>query len=371
MTKSVIKTIESIDFAEFSKTLEYRQNLINAELESISQEIITDTTEQFGIYPAEVINAYIAVLLRGGKRIRGALAMEAYEMFGGKDQDVIVKAACALEMLNTYVLVADDIQDRSLTRRGGPTAHIILKKYHDNLHLKGDSQHFGEAAAISSFLIAQHLASNILLQLPVEESVRIRALVSVNKSFVITGHGQTLDIFSEAVEDISEQDIYNILSWKTAYYTFINPMQLGAILAGASEQQISPLVDYGLNAGRVFQLTDDIIGTFGNELDTGKSSLDDIKEGKRTLLIVSALKAASSSDAYFLSSCLGNQNITMSEFKRCKNILEKTGALSATKQAAMDSATEAIEVLDTNSTWPLSSRKFLQDLVGYLLIRKS
>ncbi|MCU0667202.1 MAG: polyprenyl synthetase family protein [Patescibacteria group bacterium] len=371
MSKSKTSSHTSQSIINLSTILNARKEALDADLKYVADNLIAETAEQFGEYPTQAVRAFIDVLMRGGKRIRGSLAIETYKMFGGKEQDVIIRAACALEMLNTYMLVADDIQDRSLTRRGGKTAHIQLKEFHEKNHLKGDSQHFGEATAISSFLIAQHYATNLLVNLPINDSVKVTILNNINKCFVITGHGQTLDIFCEAIQDVSEQDIYNILSWKTAYYTFINPLQLGALLAGATEQQIVPLAEYGLNAGRVFQLTDDIIGTFGEESETGKSPLDDIKEGKRTMLIVKALKNASDSDAYFLHSCLGNQDITISEFNRCKKIIINSGALEDTKQAASEAAKTAIKIVESNGEWPESSQNFFKDLVNYLLIRKS
>ena len=274
---------------------EYKQ-AIDTELKTYAQQLVADTTESFGPYPAEAVRAFTDVLERGGKRIRGSLAIAAYEMFGGTNRQLILQAACALEILNTYILVADDIQDRSLTRRGGKTAHIILKEYHEQHYLSGDAQHFGESIAINAFLIAQHYAMNIFANLDAPAEQKIRAIDNVNRCFIATAHGQTLDIFNEVVQSVAQQDVDNVLEWKTAYYTFINPLQLGAILADASELDLAQLADYGLYAGRAFQIADDIIGVFGDESVSGKSSMDDIREGKRTTLVVYAIANASKSD---------------------------------------------------------------------------
>jgi len=333
--------------------------------------MLTDTYEQFGEHPHTVMSAFNDVLNRGGKRIRGALAINTYKMFGGTDMELILRAASALEMLNTYMLVADDIQDRSPTRRGGPTVHTELMQMHKQLHYKGDSSHFGVASAISSFLVAQHYAANIIAELPTTAEVRIAALKNLNRCYLVTGHGQTLDIFSEYAANVTKNDINNILVWKTAYYTFINPMQLGAILAGADDKSIESLVNYGREAGRTFQLTDDILGTFGSENLTGKSPLDDIKEGKRTLLIEYTLDMANKTDQYFLLDCLGNQKLSAAEFLRCQNIIMESGALAATQQEAAQSAQKATSALDEHKDWPKPERQFLTDLVNYLLVRSS
>jgi geranylgeranyl diphosphate synthase type I len=131
------------------------------------------------------------------------------------------------------------------------------------------------------------------------------------------------------------------------------------------------LAEYGLHAGRVFQLTDDIIGIFGDSSVTGKSNLDDIKEGKRTLLVIHALAKASDSEAYFLESCLGNQSLTMHEFEQCQHILQSTGALEYAQNEAALSAQKAIDCVTRQSTWNEAPKEFLMQLAKYLLVRKS
>lgn len=355
----------------FGNRLGVYKTIINDAIAEKIKLLKTQTAEVYGEMPLEAVNAYCDVLSRGGKRIRGALAMVAYEMFGGTDTKMIAEAAAALEMMNTYILLADDIQDRSQVRRGGKTAHIILKDYHKKKHLGGDSLHFGEAVAINALLLAQHFAMNIFAGLNADAEVRIKAIENVNRCFIVTSHGQNLDIFSEAIGNVSLDDVNNVMEWKTAYYTFINPLQLGAILAGAADKDLAGLADYGLHAGRTFQITDDIMGTFSDETEMGKSPLDDIKEGKRTLLIVHATKNASKADAYFLETALGNQNLTAAEFEQCQKIIKASGALENAQNAARISAKNALEVLHKHKNWDKNTKLFLQELVQYLVERKS
>lgn len=369
--KASKKTANTTDFSDFKIKLSGYKDFIDTELDNVCKHMLAGTKEQYGEYPSKVVEAYINVLMRGGKRIRGALAIASYEMFGGKDVKMITQAAAALELFNTYILVADDIQDRSDTRRGGKAAHTQLADLHKQEHLKGDAYHFGEALAINIFLIAQHYASNIILQLDISAELKAKAMVNINNCLIVTAHGQTLDIYSEANETLDSNVLNNILEWKTAFYTFINPLQMGAILAGASQKDMASLEAYGLAAGRAFQITDDIIGTFGTPSETGKSELDDIKEGKRTLLVVNAIKNSSQADAYFLQNLLGNQQITKADFDRCKKIIIDSGSLDSAKAEANISATSAVEVIKSNTGWPKDSRKFLIDLVDYILVRKS
>lgn len=371
MAQNLKSTNQTIDFLDFNEKLAKYKNLIDDELEQTVKQMHADTAEIFGDVPTEVVDAFASVMLRGGKRIRGALAIASYEMFDGKDEQTIVKAAAALEIFNTYILIADDIQDRSVARRGGPTAHTILKNLHEQQHLQGDSVHFGESLAINSFLIAQHYGSNLILSLDIDANLKIKALENINKCFIVTAHGQTMDIYGEASQNVNIDIVNKTLSWKTAYYTFIDPMQLGAILAGANQDKLQTLEDFGLQAGRAFQITDDIIGTFGEQDNTGKSTMDDIKEGKRTIMVVKALQSISQADAYFLESCLGKQDLTTAEFDRSKKIIQDSKALDYAMQEANYAAENSLQIISNDSGWPTKNRKFLEDLVAYLLIRKS
>jgi geranylgeranyl diphosphate synthase type I len=173
MSVTTNKALKDTDFKEFSQKINDYKKLINNEIELLSVQLLADTKEQFGEVPGLVVDAYLKLLNRGGKRIRGALAIASYEMFGGTNQAMIVRAAAALEILNTYILVADDIQDRSESRRGGETVHTLLKQMHTKGHLKGDSTHYGEALAINSLLIAQHYAANLILTLDAPENLII------------------------------------------------------------------------------------------------------------------------------------------------------------------------------------------------------
>jgi geranylgeranyl diphosphate synthase type I len=181
-----------------------------------------------------------------------------------------------------------------------------------------------------------------------------------------------LDIFNEVLETADEQAVDKVLLWKTAYYTFMNPLQLGAILAGADEAQLKKLEDFSLSAGRVFQITDDILGIFSEEDKSGKSPLDDIKEGKRTLLSVKALELAPKADAYFLEQMLGNKQLSQAEFQRCRTIIEDSGALAYARKQAQDSVIDALAALDkAGDGWVQTHKEFLAQLVQYLIDRKS
>jgi geranylgeranyl diphosphate synthase type I len=369
----MIKTDKKIpDSEQFTKTLLELKKLIDKDIELYSEKIQNETYECYGENPTLAVKAYLDLLKRGGKRIRGTLTITAYKMLGGKNDETALQAARAIEMMHAYILMVDDIQDRSETRRGGPTAHIQLKNYHEHHHLKDESQHFGESIAMNGFLFGVHNALNVLINLDCNPEYRLAAIKNVNDHFISTAHGQSMDIFNEVLETSDVSDVEKVMTWKTAYYTFMNPLQLGAILAGASSDDLKDLEKYSLHAGRAFQITDDIIGVFGEEDASGKSPLDDIKEGKRTLLTVKALELAPKADSYFLEQMLGNKNLTNSEFLQCREIIEQSGALEYAKNQAKSSVIDALASIDKlNDSLSKEQVNFLKQLVSYLVDRKS
>lgn len=372
MSKKANITDSTESLALFRDKLTSYKALIDADIARYSKELETLTAEQFGTNSLQATSAFTEILGRGGKRIRGALTMLAYEMFGGPEPLVALVAARAVEMLQAYVLIIDDIADRSVSRRGGPSAHILLKDWHEKSGLEGDSLHFGESIATNAALLGCHAATSIITDLCVPTDYKVKALKTLNQNLIVTAHGQFNDMYNEVLQADDEQAIENVLVWKTAYYTFISPLQFGAELAGADNETLETLSEYGLHAGRAFQIGDDIMGTFSNEQQLGKSPLDDIREGKRTLLITFALKKANKTDGQFLRQCLGNPNLNQADFDRCKQIIEKSGSLSHAKVEAQKSADAASEVLATKTDgWDATSVEFLRQLVQYLVIRKS
>lgn len=356
----------------FAKKLKSYKKLIDTDIADYSKQIKKSTLQNYGAHSRIATDAYLEILARGGKRIRGALAMAGYEMMGGKNEKMILVAARALEMIHAYLLIMDDIQDRSLTRRGGPTAHIDLSLYHQVKHLSGDADHFGISLALNAMGIGNHAAQVLVANLDAPEDVRLKALSILNQSIIITAHGQTSDIMNEVNGRVTMRDVDNVLLWKTAHYTFLNPITFGMVLAGADCAATDAVRDYALNAGRAFQITDDILGTFGHEFTSGKSPLDDIREGKRTVLTLYALDHAEKADKNFLIQMLGNQNLAQAQFDRCKDILVETGALKFASEEAKKCVDLAVTSLKQQKiAWKQDGVDFLTGLAEYLINRNS
>lgn len=366
-----IRTASS-ETALFAKKLAQYKQAIDTDIAAYTKTVQKSTLQHYGARSRLATDAFLAILARGGKRIRGSLAIVGYEMMGGKDQAMIVQAARVLEMIHAYLLIMDDIQDRSLVRRGGPSAHAALAAYHRDGHLSGDARHFGMSIALNAMGIGNHAAQVIVANLDVPEDLRLKAISILNQSVIVTAHGQTSDIMNEVSGLVTMKDVDNVLEWKTAHYTFLNPLTFGMVLAGADCSATDAIRDYSLEAGRAFQVTDDILGIFGSEFESGKSPLDDIREGKRTVLTLYALEKAEKADKNFLIQMLGNQDITQEQFERCKEIMIETGALKFARQEAQRCVQAAIDSLKGKDIdWDLVGVDFLVGLAKYLVDRRA
>jgi len=362
--------------ASFQDQLAAYKQAIDADIAAYRKHVLATTAEQYGEYAALITDVYFDILSRGGKRLRGSLVMTGYEMCGGRDQTMIVRAATAMEMLHAYMLIIDDIQDRSTLRRGKPAAHEMLAAYHRRHHLRGDSMHAGVSLGLNAALSGAHAAHMLLAGLSVPDEYKVKVLGIVNLTMVITAHGQTYDIMNEIQPEVPAINIDRALEWKTAHYTFLNPLCVGMVLAGAGCEDTNAIRDYALSTGKAFQIADDIAGVFGKKTVTGKGAGSDIVTGKRTLLITHALAQAEPADKHFLNKCLGNSSLSAANLDRCRRIIMASGALDYAREIRDGHIAQALEALHIHQRrWPAGNVRFLRQLAqqltkeqGFLLV---
>jgi geranylgeranyl diphosphate synthase type I len=363
--------MDSTDVAFFADQLKTRKQRFDRIIGDYWQDELLTIRKNYGDASYRTMQAYASILSRGGKRIRAALAETAYRMFGGSNQQVIDDMGRILEMVHAYLLIIDDISDRSDIRRNGPSAHRLLEQWHDEAGLHGDTTSFGSNTATLAAMVGLHQAMTDTTKLDVAAERRVIALENLNELLTITCHGQINDIVNEASNTHDESQIERALLWKTAYYSFVNPLQFGAILAGAPEEALEVLAQYGEVAGRAFQISDDLVGVFGSVEQTGKNPADDIREGKRTLLALKALELAEPEDAAFLESQLGNRNLTDAGFTRCQTILKQSGAVKAA-QHELEVSCQKAQHIATGGRLPAGDGvRFLNGLAEYLQTRQS
>lgn len=218
-----------------------------------------------------------------GKMIRGSLVVAGNRAFGGSDSQEVVDAACAMELVQSFLLIHDDIMDDDDTRRGAPSVHA---QYRDGASAWGVSQEtpFGRSMGICAGDVTLLLAQRLLAGLEVDAEIyrRINQLVAREIAFV--GVAQMNDLYFGYLSDAAgEDEVYDLYRYKTGRYTFSLPLALGAIFAGASAEAVSEIMRFGEEIGVVFQVIDDDIGIFGETEATGKPVGSDIAANKKTL----------------------------------------------------------------------------------------
>jgi geranylgeranyl diphosphate synthase type I len=348
----------------FKIELQNEKTQIDNYIAEQSQDLLSQVRREYGERYSDVFDAYLDVLGRGGKRVRGILAKRTYEFFGGKDKKVALEAALVIEMLHDYLLVVDDVEDESDLRRGEPAAHILLRQHHAKHKLAGNKSQYGLSQAINSALAGQNIAFTRALNLPVKNEFKVTALSFLNDFLTKTCFGQLGDFNNEAFKTSDAEDVRQVLRLKTAYYTFYMPVYFGASLAGA---QISDeFNEYLMNTGICFQIYDDIIGTFGAVDKTGKSNMSDILEGKRTLLVIYAQEVANKRQKAVLEGALGNKQLTAEGFAEARKVIEDTGALKRCQEEArqlIDKANDSLAKTDL----PPHAIEFFKNLAEYVL----
>jgi geranylgeranyl diphosphate synthase type II len=226
----------------------------------------------------------------GGKRFRPRMVFAAYQALGGTDLQAAAYVGAAFELLHTALIVHDDVIDNDFVRRGAPN---IQGGYRDRALAAGasekDADHRGISAAVIAGDLALFNAYRLIDRSGVDDATRERLLEVMDDALFASAAGELIDVdFSWLPEVPQVDDILAMERLKTAVYSFECPLQAGAILAGASEETVATLGDFGREIGIAYQLVDDLLGVFGEESETGKTTVGDLREGKRTVMIAYA-----------------------------------------------------------------------------------
>jgi geranylgeranyl diphosphate synthase type I len=298
--------------------------------------------------------------MNGGKRLRPAFCYWGWRAAGGADTENAVKAATALELLQACALVHDDVMDGSDTRRGLPAAHRRFAALHRGNEWLGSPEDFGLGAAILLGDLCLSWADELLMSsgLPVDRLMAAKPLYDEMRTELMAG--QYLDLLEQARGGGSIERAERVIRFKSAKYTIERPLHLGVLLAGGSPELLTTFTNYGLPLGEAFQLRDDVLGVFGDPSETGKPAGDDLREGKRTVLIAKALETASPSQASKIRRHLGDPHLDAEGVALLREILTETGALDAVEERISELTTNAqAAIVDVTNP----ARDVLSDLI--------
>ncbi|MDG4789150.1 polyprenyl synthetase family protein [Micromonospora sp. WMMD1102] len=281
--------------------------------------------------PRGVFTTLHRFVLAGGKRLRPLFCYWGWRAAGGADGTPIVAAAAALELFHAFALIHDDIMDGSDRRRGEPSVHRLFADLHARSAWRGDPASYGRSTALLCGDLCAAWADQLFHEcgLPPAEVHQGYGVFATMRTEVIAG--QYLDLVS-GVGDGSVASALTVVRMKAARYTVTRPLQIGAALAGGSAELLAALAAFGDPLGDAFQLRDDVLGVFGDPALTGKSILDDLREGKPTVMMALARGSADRAQARRLKALFGNPELDPDGAAELRSIIVETGALDRIEQ---------------------------------------
>jgi geranylgeranyl diphosphate synthase, type I len=305
------------------------------------ETFLADKLEQVKPHGPEVAAMATAAArlgLRGGKRLRPTLLVAGYRVVAPEgDLEPALDAGLALELLHTYLLVHDDWMDGDALRRGGPSVHAELSKVFKGARL-------GAVTAILAGDFVAALATEVMSRVRAPAARSAQLLEAFSEMHIDAILGQVLDVASK---DHEPEAMYAL---KTGSYTVRGPLRLGAVLGGAKQSTLKALDAYAAPVGIAFQLADDLLSAFGNPEATGKALGNDLRAGKRTPLVLEALRRARGRERRLLLDTFGNTRASAAQIKRALDVIERTGARRKTEQRVEELLQQGLAALGAGVT---------------------
>ncbi|NIT36194.1 MAG: hypothetical protein GTN49_06805 [candidate division Zixibacteria bacterium] len=291
--------------------------------------------------PRHLREATAAYLSRGGKGLRPAAVLLCCGAAGGQE-DWALAAAAAAEVTHNWTLVHDDIIDRDELRRGGPTVHADLTaRGRAELGLEGDeASHYGLALAVLAGDMGPCWAAHLLSRLPgngvtaPETAWRLAAeLAGATVPAILAGEAEDVQLSRAPLAEVTVEAVETMVEKKTgALYEWC--ARAGATVGGAPPETVERLAVFARLCGTAFQHVDDTLAYFADEGKTGKAAASDIREGKRTAVVLGAYRNASAEERELFSATLGRRDASGGEVEILKERLTALGGVSFARQRA-------------------------------------
>ncbi len=307
--------------------------------------------------------------LRGGKRIRPALCYYAYQCFRADRLDAVLQASLACELLETSLLIHDDIMDEASTRRGGMTVHRIYEQVALGKGLSfGQARRYGESMAMLVGTVASQLGLQVLQECNFPVEVRDQAAQLYREVLIDEQYGQAMDMQPRQAGEYNGAYALELARNKTARYTTELPLMLGCTLAERRDM-LPAFQEIGRDIGIAFQIKDDILGVFGREEVTGKSVSDDIREGKKTLLVSCTWEDLSPADRAVLARTVGNANASDEDVAEVRKLMRVSGALAKAEAEVVRLLNAARAQLDSLGLRS-EGREFIREIIDFVRTRE-
>lgn len=304
-----------------------------------------------------------------GKLIRGILVNLGYEMMKNESLDYSMPLALAYEIFQTSVLIHDDIIDNDSHRRGKETIHYSNYKDYSKYD-EIDAKKVSESVAICMGDYGFYEANQVIIKNYTKDLNLGNVLSYYNDVILKTIEGELYDVVTafdgknNLIEPKElEENIIHIYKLKTAYYTIVGPLCLGMILAGTTGEKISDITNFGEKVGIAYQIQDDILGIYSNNM--GKVIGSDIKEFKQTILY-SYIYENSKEYLDELLKYYGKNNITETDIEKVREIFNESGAYNYAYSYMNKLYDEGLSLLDSFSWLTEDYKNILKGFVMYL-----
>ena len=310
--------------------------------------------------------------LAGGKRIRPLLGIATYNAFSRNDDNIIVPCV-GVEFLHNASLVHDDIIDKDDFRRGKPAFHYRFRQYHSNYNLKKMiAEDFGTNIGIIGGDSAFFLGLEPFLYNDFKKEFNLKAIELYKKAFIEISDGVLIEIDMVNQKDLTMEDYIKMVSLKTGAL-IEKSMLIGATYAGVDEinpKLMQHISTFGKNIGIIFQIIDDILGTFGDAKKTGKPTDGDIREGKKTCLLITAYETLCKEDQRELTGLIENPNMTESDVNRVKDLFQEANAAKVCQRLADMYYTQATVALEEIRRYSyVEEWEFFSDVLDFVVER--
>jgi geranylgeranyl diphosphate synthase type I len=353
-----------LKFGEYAN--EYKQKINNAIASIYDRKLKRIKNPFLKVYYLELKDYFLS----GGKRIRPLLCIATYNAFKDKKDEKIIVPSTGTELLHNASLIHDDIIDKDDFRRGKPAFHFRFRKYHEKYNLKKMiASDFGNSIGIiagdSAFIsgLEPYFLNDF------ENELNFHAIKLYEQAFTEIINGVLIETDMVNQKKISIDDYIGMISLKTGAL-IEKSILIGANYSRAGEKFNKPLSIYGVNLGIIFQITDDILGTFGDEKITGKPTDGDIREGKHTCLLIEALNKSNDKDKDRIVELIEKPKMSANDVKEVKQLFLKADSINSCKKIANTYYHEAKTALDMlKPTINESETEFYNNLLDFVLSR--
>ena len=310
--------------------------------------------------------------LSGGKRVRPLLCIATYNAFSETHDETIVFPSISVELLHNASLIHDDIIDKDDFRRGKPAFHYRFRKYHESYQLKKMEAHdFGTNIGILGGDSTFFLGLDPLLQNQFPIELNQKTVTLYQSVFHELVNGVLIEVDMVNKKKLSIDNYIQMIALKTGAL-IEKSMLIGATYAQVEDVKILNLIsEYAINLGLIFQIIDDILGTFGDASVTGKPTDGDIREGKKTCLLIDAMNNLEHTDKSRLVSLIEQTEMSDNDVNEVKELFIKAGVVNSAKNLAEKYYIEAKNAIDElKDSINESEAEFFLDLLEFVKNRE-